>query len=118
MVGPGGNSLKPETALSYSAGFDVDPSKFVHQLDGLFLTATYWQTKYAGAITSPVMTLDTQLAALNKNLIINPSQAQIDAAINSGRRITSLEAELLATQAQLAPPAVPQSTAIAARRLA
>ena len=35
-----------------------------------------------------------------------------------GRRIASLEAELLATQAQLAPPAVPQSTAIAARRSA
>jgi iron complex outermembrane receptor protein len=88
--GPGGNTLKPETALSYSAGFDLDPSKFVHELDGLFLTATYWQTKYAGAITSPVMTLDTQLAALNKNLIINPSDTQIAAAINSGRRVTSL----------------------------
>ena len=35
-----------------------------------------------------------------------------------GRRIASLEAELLATQAQLASPAAPQSTAIAARRSA
>ena len=36
------------------------------------------------------MTLDTQLTALNKNLIIDPSDAQIAAALNSGRRVTSV----------------------------
>lgn len=90
VAGPGGLSVQPEKALTYSAGIDIDPSQFWSVLHGLSINVTYWQAKYTGAITSPIMTLDTQLAGLNKNLIINPSDAQIAAAYNSGRRVTSV----------------------------
>ena len=90
MSGPGGNSLKPETGRSYSAGADLDAGKFVSALDGFTLSVTYWQTKYAGAITSPAMTLDAQLPGLTKNLILNPTNAQIAAAYDGTRFVAAV----------------------------
>lgn len=90
VSGPGGRTVKPETAVTYSAGFDLNAGKFWKVLDGLSANVTYWQAKYVGAITSPVMTLDTQITALNKNLIINPSDAQIAAAYASGVRVSAV----------------------------
>ena len=55
VAGPGGAGVKPETALTYSAGLDFDPGRFWSPLDGLFLSATYWQAKFVGAITSPAI---------------------------------------------------------------
>jgi iron complex outermembrane recepter protein len=90
VTGPGGLSVKPETATSYSAGVDIAPGTWFHSLDGLLITATYWQAKYQGAITAPIMSLSAQLAPLNKNIILAPSDAQIAAVLASGRRIASL----------------------------
>ncbi len=90
ITGPGGASVKPETATSYSAGVDIAPGTWFHGLNGLLITATYWQAKYQGAITAPIMSLSAQLAPLNKNIILAPSDAQIAAALASGRRIASL----------------------------
>ena len=72
-------------------GFDFNGGKLWHPLSGLTANVTYWQDKLVGAITSPVMTLDTQIAALNKNLIIAPSDAQIAAAYSlAGVRVASV----------------------------
>ena len=90
VSGPGGATVKPETGTAYSAGIDFDAGKWWHVLDGLSGNITYWQDKLVGAITSPVMTLDTQITALNKNLIIAPSDAQIAAAYNSGVRVSAV----------------------------
>ncbi len=90
VAGPGGATVKPEQGTAYSAGIDFDAGKFWHPLNGLTGNVTYWQDKLVGAITSPVMTLDTQIAALNKNLIINPSAAQVAAAYASGVRVNSV----------------------------
>jgi iron complex outermembrane receptor protein len=45
----GGNTLRPETADTYSAGFDWQP-QFV---DALKVNATYWKVKYQDVITFP-----------------------------------------------------------------
>ncbi len=90
IAGPGGASVKPETGTAYSAGFDFNAGKFWNVLSGLTGNVTYWQDKLVGAITSPVMTLDTQITALNKNLIIAPSDAQIAAAYASGVRVSAI----------------------------
>ena len=90
IAGPGGASVKPETGTAYSAGFDFNAGKFWNVFNGLTGNVTYWQDKLVGAITSPVMTLDTQITALNKNLIIAPSDAQIAAAYASGVRVNSI----------------------------
>jgi iron complex outermembrane receptor protein len=90
VAGPGGATVRPQTALTYSAGFDWDAGKFVPALSGLSLSATYWQAKIVGAITAPIASLDTQLAALSKNLVINPTDAQIAAAYNGTRRVNSV----------------------------
>jgi hypothetical protein len=82
--------LKPETGTTYSAGFDFDAGKWWNIFHGLTGNVTYWQDKLVGAITSPVMTLDTQLTALNRNIIIDPSNAQIAAAFASGVRVTAV----------------------------
>lgn len=90
IAGPGGATVKPEQGTTYSAGVDFDAGKFWNVLHGLTGNVTYWQDKLVGAITSPVMTLDTQIAALNKNIIIAPSDAQIAAAYNSGVRVSAV----------------------------
>src|SRR5581483_6854222 len=41
--------LKPATGRSYTAGVDIDGGKF--GLDGLTISATYYQTTYLGLIT-------------------------------------------------------------------
>ena len=89
VAGPGGASVRPETSLSYSAGIDWNAGRMFAPLQGLTVSVTYWQAKYIGAITSPIMTLDTQIGALNKNLIINPTDAQIAAAYDGTRRVSS-----------------------------
>jgi iron complex outermembrane recepter protein len=91
IAGPGGATVKPETGTAYSAGLDFDAGKWWNILHGLTGNVTYWQDKLVGAITSPVMTLDTQIASLNKNLIIDPSAAQIAAAYSlAGVRVASV----------------------------
>ena len=90
MGGPGGASVHPETALTQSLGFDIDAGRFVSALNGLEAHVTYWQAKFIGAITSPLSTQDVQIPALANNLVINPSDAQIAAAFNSGRQILSV----------------------------
>lgn len=90
VSGPGGAFVKPETGTAYSFGFDFNGGRIWDALNGLTANVTYWQDKLVGAITSPVMTLDTQIAALNKNLIIAPSDAQIAAAYNSGVRVSAI----------------------------
>jgi iron complex outermembrane recepter protein len=92
VTGPGGLSVKPETATSYSAGVDIAPGTWIHGLDGLLISATYWQAKYQGAITAPISILSAQLAPLNKNIILAPSDAQIAAVYASGRRVSSTPA--------------------------
>ncbi|HEX4104691.1 MAG TPA: TonB-dependent receptor [Rhizomicrobium sp.] len=93
IAGPGGASVKPELGTAYSAGIDFDAGKFWNVFHGLTGNVTYWQDKLVGAITSPVMTLDTQIASLNKNLIIDPSAAQIAAAYAiPGVRVASVVA--------------------------
>ena len=47
-----GRVLGPETGLSYSAGMDVDAGKVVSVLDGLNLSATYYNTKFVGYLTN------------------------------------------------------------------
>ena len=44
--------LKPETGLTYSAGFDFDAGKFFDFLDGLTGEVTFYQAKYSGMVTS------------------------------------------------------------------
>ncbi len=90
VAGPGGASVKPEQGTTYSFGMDFNAGKAWNVLSGLSANVTYWQAKLVGAITSPVMTLDTQIGALNKNLIIAPSDAQIAAAYNSGVRVSGV----------------------------
>ena len=90
VSGPGGATVKPEQGTTYSAGVDFDAGKFWNVLHGLTGNVTYWQDKLVGAITSPVMTLDTQITALNKNLIIDPTDAQIAAAYASGVRVSAV----------------------------
>jgi iron complex outermembrane receptor protein len=89
VAGPGGPTVQPETSLDYSAGFDWNVGRMFSGLNGLTVSATYWQTSYRGAITSPIAPLDVQIAGLNKNLIINPTDAQIAAAYDGTRRINS-----------------------------
>lgn len=90
VAGPGGATVKPELGTAYSAGFDFDAGKWANMFHGLTGNVTYWQDKLVGAITSPIMTLDAQIGALNKNLIINPSAAQVAAAYASGVRVASV----------------------------
>jgi iron complex outermembrane receptor protein len=90
ISGPGGASVKPELGTAYSAGLDFDAGKWWNVFRGLTGNVTYWQDKLVGAITSPVMTLDTQITALNKNLIIDPSAAQVAAAYASGVRVSAV----------------------------
>jgi iron complex outermembrane receptor protein len=90
VSGPGGKSARAETALTYSAGFDLDAGKLWKPLNGFTVSATYWQAKFIGAITNPIMTLDVSLPALNKNVIIAPSDAQIAVAYNSGLRVAGV----------------------------
>lgn len=91
VTGPGGASVKPETGTDYSFGLDVNAGKLWQPLNGLTANVTYWQDKLVGAITAPIMTLDTQIAALNKNVIIAPSDAQIAAAYAmAGVRVASV----------------------------
>ena len=89
VSGPGGATVRPETSLSYSVGLDWNAGRMFPTLEGLTASVTYWQAAYRGAITSPIMTLDTQIPGLAKNLIINPSDAQIAAAYDGTRRVTA-----------------------------
>ena len=44
--------LKPETGLTYSAGFDIDFGKQIPVLDGLTAEVTFFQAAYRGLVTS------------------------------------------------------------------
>lgn len=80
-VGGGSNSLKPQTAQTWSVGADLDP------LQGLRLSLTYWNVKYENLIGSTLGTAagnPTQfLSQFLTSYVINPSNAQIANAIGS-----------------------------------
>ncbi len=82
ITGGGSNSLKPQTAQTWSVGADLDP------FEGARLSLTYWNVKYNNLIASPQGTAagnPTQFFQQFPNsYVVNPTQAQIDAAIASG----------------------------------
>lgn len=73
--------LRPETADTYSFGFDFRPT----QIAGLSMSATYYNVEFKGQIGSPIvffpfpLFIDPVLA--NAYIISNPTAAQLDAAI-------------------------------------
>ena len=80
----GGNAnLRPETARTWSFGFDFKPTS----VPGLIASATYWNVKFEDAIsvppfTSPVLFSDPNYASF---YILNPTLAQATAAAGSLR---------------------------------
>lgn len=90
ISGPGGKSARAQTALTYSGGVDIDAGKLWSPLGGFTFSASYWQAKFIGAITNPIIQLDVSLPGLNKNLIVAPSNAQVAAAYNSGLRVSAV----------------------------
>ena len=82
IVLAGGNpSIKPETADTWSLGFDWKPAK----IPGLVASLTYWDIKFEDAIglapfTSPTLFSDPNYASF---VIINPTLAQAKAAVGS-----------------------------------
>lgn len=44
--------LAPQKGVSYSAGLDIDAGKFTSVLDGLIISATYYNTKFVGYIAA------------------------------------------------------------------
>ncbi|MFM1887291.1 MAG: hypothetical protein RL026_2448 [Pseudomonadota bacterium] len=68
----GGNgNLKPQTGESWGVGFDWRPSV----VEGLSLSATYWNNELKGGITAPVPSLALNTAALSNLLQIFPAGA-------------------------------------------
>jgi iron complex outermembrane recepter protein len=80
-VSGGSNSLKPQTAQTWSVGADLDP------VPGARLSATYWNVKYEDLIASPLGTAagnPTQfLSQFLTSYKVNPTQADINAALAS-----------------------------------
>jgi iron complex outermembrane recepter protein len=83
----GGNpDLEPEEAETWSVGFDYQPD----YIEGLTIGATYWSIHYTNQILALRGTpglLTNPIYAPYVNL--NPTQAEIDALINSGAPINS-----------------------------
>ncbi|ESQ87263.1 TonB-dependent receptor domain-containing protein [Asticcacaulis benevestitus] len=79
----GGNTLKPETAKTLSAGFDYKPSS----VPGLKLSLTYFAIDYKNVITfpgfNPVSEPNNPL--FDKYRIYNPTVAQVTAALGDMR---------------------------------
>ena len=73
--------LQPETADTYSVGFDYSPA----QLPGLSLGATYYDVEFKGQIGSPISFFPFPLFSnpelADAYIISNPTPAQIDEAI-------------------------------------
>jgi iron complex outermembrane recepter protein len=84
VVTTGGNaSLVPETARSYTLGFDWKPT------DKLRVNGTYFNTAYSDVITEPIVDLspallDPQLAPL---ITLNPSVPAQEAVINGASAV-------------------------------
>ncbi len=76
QVNGGNGGLKAQTGKSTSVGFDWQPSF----IDGLQLSATWWNNELRGGITAPVPALALNTAALSGLLTILPTPAQIAAA--------------------------------------
>jgi len=78
-LGGGSNTLKPQTAKTWSLGADLDP------VPGLRLSATYWNVKYKGLIASPVGTAASNPARyfqqFRSSYTVLPTQAAIDALL-------------------------------------
>src|SRR5262249_41451078 len=69
----GGNAnLKPMTGLSYSFGLDADFGKFVPFLDGLTVSATYYQAKMKGLIQATGFTSATLIPSLQGLTYFSP----------------------------------------------
>lgn len=70
--------IEPQKATTWSAGVDIDPP----MLPGLRLSATYFNIKYKGVIGIPPFTnQSTYFEFFNNSFVVNPTQAQIDAAL-------------------------------------
>ena len=82
IVLAGGNpAIKPETAHTWSLGFDFKPKA----VPGLVASATFWKINFKDAIglapfTSPTLFSDPNYASF---IIINPTLAQAKAAVGS-----------------------------------
>ncbi|HEY4077646.1 MAG TPA: TonB-dependent receptor [Rhizomicrobium sp.] len=68
----GANDNEPETALTYSGGFDFDAGKAVHFLSGLRVSATYWWNKSKGLLTTPTLANEAQVPGLQPQLQLAP----------------------------------------------
>lgn len=85
----GGNAnLQPQKGQTYSFGGDFTPD-FAH---GLRIGVTYWHNRIKGGITSPIPALATNSPDLYNLLTINPSAAQIAAAIAGLSQTSALPA--------------------------
>ncbi|MDE2404570.1 MAG: TonB-dependent receptor [Sphingomonadales bacterium] len=82
-LGGGSNSLKPQTARTWSLGADLDP------VPGVRLSGTYWNVHYKGLIASPVGTAASNPARYFQQFlssyIIAPSQADINALLSQAK---------------------------------
>lgn len=74
----------PEKATTWSLGADLDP------MDGLRLSATYWNIKYRNLIVQAPFTNTSLFFSTfgSTSFVVNPTQAQIDAAVNGAASIT------------------------------
>lgn len=80
----GGNAnLKPETAKTWSLGFDIKPAK----IEGLILSATYFNVRFKDAIAVPPFTSPLMFStpAYSNFYILNPTLAQAQAAAGNLR---------------------------------
>ena len=79
-LGGGSNNLKPQTAQTWSVGFDLDP------FEGARASLTYWNIKMEDIIAAPVGTASSNPSSYFQNFLssykINPSQADIAALLS------------------------------------
>jgi iron complex outermembrane receptor protein len=85
----------PEKATTWSVGADLTP------IDGLRLSATYWNIKYRDLIVqAPFTSVNTYFATFGGiSYFINPTQAQINAAIADAATITGPPCAVATAQA-------------------
>ena len=74
----GSPSLKPETANTYSVGFEIAP-KFIPRLK---LSATYFGIEYSNLIGQPLYSGLYSNPALAQYYLLNPTQAQVDSFLS------------------------------------
>jgi iron complex outermembrane receptor protein len=83
-IGGGNNEVGPQEAEAWTAGVDFD----VPFLSGLTLSATYWNIYLKNLLQAPPVNDPLYYSLFTNLYIINPTQAQIDAALNNASTIT------------------------------